>query len=34
LGRKVMIVVEKFSELDLIASTAKKIGVSRASGSG
>jgi arginine decarboxylase len=27
LGRKVMIVVEKFSELELIASTAKKIGV-------
>jgi arginine decarboxylase len=27
LGRKVIIVVEKFSELDLIASTAKKIGV-------
>jgi arginine decarboxylase len=27
LGRKVLIVVEKFSELDLIASTAKKIGV-------
>jgi arginine decarboxylase len=27
LGRKVMIVVEKFSELDLIASTANKIGV-------
>jgi arginine decarboxylase len=27
LGRKVLIVVEKFSELELIASTAKKIGV-------
>lgn len=27
LGRKVMIVVEKFSELELIANTAKKIGV-------
>jgi arginine decarboxylase len=27
LGRKVMIVVEKFSELELITSTAKKIGV-------
>jgi arginine decarboxylase len=27
LGRKVIIVVEKFSELDLIAATAKKIGV-------
>jgi arginine decarboxylase len=27
LGRKVMIVVEKFSELDLIAKTANKIGV-------
>ena len=27
LGRKVLIVVEKFSELDLIASTAKRIGV-------
>ncbi len=27
LGRKVIIVVEKFSELDLIAETAKKIGV-------
>src|SRR3954453_10782920 len=27
LGRKVIIVVEKFSELELIASTAKKIGV-------
>ena len=27
LGRKVMIVVEKFSELELIASTARKIGV-------
>jgi arginine decarboxylase len=27
LGRKVMIVVEKFSEIELIANTAKKIGV-------
>src|SRR2546423_1255074 len=27
LGRKVIIVVEKFSELDLIANTARKIGV-------